>query len=56
VAQITVQVARNPNNRAIPITPGSPDDASIPNRNLFKNTSGVQIFTYHGLIGKNHGK
>jgi uncharacterized protein (TIGR02598 family) len=56
VAQITIQVARNPTNRNIPIKSGSPSDPNIPDRNLFEKTAGVQIFTYHSLIGKNHGR
>ena len=56
VAQITIQVARNPGPRKILIVSGNADDANIPDRNLFQKTSGVAIFTYHALIGKNQGK
>lgn len=56
VAQITIQVARNPNNRNIPIKGGSSSDPNVPDRNLFQAAPGVQIFTYTSLIGKNHGR
>jgi len=66
VAQVTVQVARNPGNFTIPIVQGGAADPNVPNRNLFQTQStgtgpatlppGVQIFTYHALIGKNEGK
>jgi uncharacterized protein (TIGR02598 family) len=56
VAQITVQVARNPNNRTLPISRAAPSDPNSPDRNLFQATSGIQVFTYHGLIGKNNGR
>ena len=56
VAQVTVQVARNPTNRDIPILSTAPADPNVPERNLFQKTAGVQVFTYHRLIGKNQGK
>ena len=56
VAQITIQVARNPGNRKIPIVTGSDSDPNVPNRNLFKSSTGVTIFTYHSMLGKNQGK
>lgn len=56
VAQATVQVARNPSSRDIPFAAGGPGDPNAPERNLFNKTSGIQIYTYHGLIGKNEGK
>ena len=56
VAQVTVQVARNPSSRDIPFVTGDPGDPNTPERNLFKKTSGIQIYTYHSLIGKNEGK
>ena len=56
VAQATVQVARNPSGRDIPIVTTTPADGNTPNRNLFKATSGVQMYTYYALIGNNQGK
>ena len=56
VAQITIQVARNPGVRKIPFVAGQPDDDNTPERNLFQKTTGVSIFTYHALLGKNQGK
>lgn len=56
VAQVTVQVARNSGNRDIPIVTGSDSDPNVPDRNLFKKTTGVTITTFHALIGKNQGK
>ncbi len=55
VAQVTIQVARNPSGRAIPMTGGSASDPNAPDRNLFKSTAGVSIYTYYALIGKNTG-
>jgi len=56
VAQITVQVARNPTSRSLEIVSGSDSDPNMPERNLFKTTTGIPIYTYHALIGKNQGK
>ncbi len=56
VAQITIQVARNPGSRKIPLVTGAADDEDKPERNLFQKTTGVSIFTYHALLGKNQGK
>ena len=56
VAQVTVQVARNPSSKDIPFVSGAPGDPNVPERNLFQKTSGIQIYTYHSLIGKNEGK
>ena len=61
VALVTVQVARNPTKRTIPVFHSSESDPTIAYRNLFDPTSdvvkkkGVQIFTYSALIGKNQG-
>ena len=55
VAQVTIQVARNPSSRDIPFVEGAPADPNVPNRNLFKSTTGVTIYTYYALIGKNQG-
>jgi prepilin-type N-terminal cleavage/methylation domain-containing protein len=56
VAQATVQVARNPSGSDIPIVTAAADDGNTPDRNLFKKTSGVQIYTYYALFGNNQGK
>ena len=56
VAQITIQVARNPGGRKIPLSTSNADDADAPDRNLFQQKLGVSIFTYHSLLGKNQGK
>ena len=56
VAQITIQVARNAGNRTIPLVSAKDDDANTPDRNLFKRSTGISIFTYHALLGKNQGK
>jgi uncharacterized protein (TIGR02598 family) len=59
VALVTVQVARNPNNRTLKVFRQQPSDPAVPHRNLFdpdpKANPGVQVFTYSALIGKNQG-
>jgi uncharacterized protein (TIGR02598 family) len=59
VALVTVQVARNPNNRNLSVLSGSDSDPTVPNRNLFdpnpQVNPGLQVFTYSALIGKNQG-
>lgn len=61
VALVTVQVARNPGNRTIPVYRKEVSNEKISYRNLFDPTDpvlkqkGVQIFTYSALIGKNQG-
>lgn len=55
IAQVTVQVARNPGNVDIPILTGSEKDPNVPNRNLFENKKGVTIFTYFSLLGRKQG-
>lgn len=52
VAQITVQIARNPYHQELPIltVDGSPDN------NLFAPSVRVPVFTYSGLVGKNQGQ
>ena len=62
VALVTVQVARNPNNRTLTINRqqiGDPKDPKFSQRNLFDpdatGNRGVQVFTYSALIGKNQG-
>ncbi len=55
VAQITIQIARNPGNQTIPIVAGSASDPNIPSRNLFQTTTGVTILTYSACLGNNQG-
>jgi hypothetical protein len=52
VAQITVQVARNPGLIELPLH----DNPKAPEHNLIKRVTGVPIFTYAGLIGKSQGQ
>ena len=61
VALVTVQVARNPTNRTLPVYRKQVSEESISYRNLYDPTdpvikqNGVQIYTYSALIGKNQG-
>ncbi len=61
VALATVQVARNPSNRTLPVYRTNASDETVSYRNLFDPTDavfkqkGVQVFTYSALIGKNEG-
>lgn len=59
VALVTVQVARNPNNRTLKVFQQQPSEPSVSHRNLFDPSPtanpGLQIFTYSALIGKNQG-
>lgn len=61
VALVTVQVARNPGKRTLPVHRTNVSDEKISYRNLYDPTDpvlkqkGVQIFTYSALIGKNQG-
>jgi len=55
VAQLTVQVARNPGNIELEFSPGAPADPDVPERNLLR-PGRVPIFTYAALVGKNHGR
>jgi len=61
VALVTVQVARNPSGRTLPVYRNSVSDESVSYRNLYDPTdpvfkqNGVQVFTYSALIGKNQG-
>ncbi len=56
VAQVTVEIARNPGHKTLPIVTGSDSSPDVPDRNLFKKSAGVSIATYYALIGKNQGK
>ncbi|MEO6742825.1 MAG: Verru_Chthon cassette protein B [Chthoniobacteraceae bacterium] len=59
VALVTVQVARNPNNRTLTVYRQQATDAKVSYRNLFdpnpKVNPGLQVYTYSALIGKNQG-
>ena len=64
VAQITVQIARNPTNAVIPIPSDTPiggaatvgvSDPNVPGRNLFQPTNGVPIYTYYAVLGNIQG-
>lgn len=55
VAQVTVQVARNPAHAVLPFVSAGASDPEEPERNLLK-TGTVPIFTYSALVGKNHGR
>ncbi len=59
VALVTVQVARNPNNRTLKVFRQQPSEPTVSHRNLFDPTPtanpGLQVFTYSALIGKNQG-
>ena len=52
VAQLTVQVARNPGNVELPIE----NNEEVPEHNLFKGGISVPVFTYCALIGRNNGR
>ncbi len=56
VAQITVQIARNPGHKDLAIVTGSTSDPNVPDRNLFQKSAGVSVATYYALIGQNQGK
>ena len=61
VALATVQVARNPANRTLPVYRKDVSNEGISYRHLYDPTDpvfkqkGVQVFTYSALIGKNQG-
>jgi uncharacterized protein (TIGR02598 family) len=55
VAQLTVQIARNPEHQELPLVLAAPDDPNQPERNLLR-PSRVPVYTYAALIGKNHGR
>jgi hypothetical protein len=52
VAQITVQVVRNPNLTEVALE----DDPESPEHNLLKAGTRLPIFTYSGLVGRNSGR
>jgi hypothetical protein len=52
VAQVTVQVARNPNLRDLTLN----TDEKSPEHNLIRAGKGLQIFTYSSLVGRNQGR
>ena len=59
VSLVTIQVARNPANRTLPVYTQGASNPAISYRNLFDPNSaavkGSQIFTYSALLGKNQG-
>jgi hypothetical protein len=55
VAQITVQVARNPNHLSLPLASTDPSNIDEPERNLIA-AGRVPLFTYAALVGKNQGR
>jgi uncharacterized protein (TIGR02598 family) len=55
VAQLTVQVARNPGHLDLPLVAGEANDPDQPERNLIR-AGRVPIYTYAALIGKNQGR
>lgn len=59
VSLVTIQIARNPAYRPLPVFSSGASDPSISYRNLFDPTSSAvrstQIYTYSALIGKNQG-
>ena len=59
VALVTVQVARNPNNRTLKVFRQQVSEPTISYRNLYDPSTvanpGLQVFTYSALIGKNQG-
>jgi type II secretory pathway pseudopilin PulG len=55
VAQITVQVARNPNHLDLPFMSTNASNADEPERNLIA-AGRVPIYTFASLVGKNQGR
>jgi uncharacterized protein (TIGR02598 family) len=53
LATVTVQVARNPSNRPIKISPAGASDGSDPGRQLFAKTPGVSVLTFAAQIARN---
>jgi len=53
LAQITVQVARNPSGVELKLNGDAVDDPDKPERNLWLPTPGIDIFTYSAYLGKN---
>jgi prepilin-type N-terminal cleavage/methylation domain-containing protein len=52
MAQITVEVARNPGLRALPLH----TDESAPEFNLLRPGRGLQVYTFSGHVGRNQGR
>jgi hypothetical protein len=52
VAQVTVQVARNPNLRELPLVTAE----NSAEANLFRSPVAVPVLTYSGLVGKIQGQ
>lgn len=55
VAQITVQIIRNPAHMPLTMAEGNADDPNRPERNLIAQTR-FPIYTYAALVGRNHGR
>jgi len=53
LAQVTVQIARNPSGRELELNTGAEDDPNRPERNLWMPRGGIDIFTYSAYLGKN---
>jgi len=53
LAQITVQIARNPSGVELPLSKDGEDDPKKPERNLWKAKGGIDVFTYSAYLGKN---
>lgn len=52
LALVTVEVAFAPGNLELPFSDAQANDATAPDRNLFKRTRGLEIYTYSSLIGR----
>jgi uncharacterized protein (TIGR02598 family) len=53
LAQITVQIARNPTSKELPLSPSNASDPKAPERNLWVARDGIDIFTYSSYLGRN---
>lgn len=53
LAQLTIQIARNPTGVELPVHSGGEDDPAEPERNLWVPKAGIDMFTYSAYIGKN---
>jgi len=53
LAQVTVQVVKNPANRSIPLTTHDPSDYTQPLRNMVDPTKGFPTYTAASLVPRN---
>ncbi len=53
LAQLTIQIARNPSGVELKLSKDAVDDRNKPERNLWLPKGGVDIFTYSTYVGKN---